>query len=297
MAGAVLFMLITLAVSGWYWVLPAMRLLKRITCNGGHLMMSELHNDGSRAITDVLLEVEFQTVDGELIDRMSLDLGKLEGHSSISGDDLEMMVIGYTVWDEYKVVIDLISRLHRNFVSRVPSLTRWASGRRRFSWTRQNVMFGRLIEPCLDNKTEPIKDRSLRFIHGWSSNRLSAGVFVVLLLFQPPAVCCFRQGADEVSTFNSEWVRFDVREDTYREAQAADESLEPEQRDLLARTPIGVFDASLALTLERPVPASLLEPRFDVLMLIVSNEMHLQEFETNLTENPACPLNSSLRRA
>ena len=109
MAGAVLFMLITLAVSGWYWVLPrdSVTVETHYMQRGGHLMMSELHNDGSRAITDVLLEVEFQTVDGELIDRMSLDLEKLDSHSSISGDDLEMMVIGYTVWDEYKVVIDL----------------------------------------------------------------------------------------------------------------------------------------------------------------------------------------------
>ena len=119
------------------------------------------------------------------------------------------------------------------------------------------------------------------------SNRLSAGVFVVLLLFSTTSSLLLpQQESDEVSTFNSEWVRFDVREDTYREAQGLlDESLEPEQRDPLARTPIGVFDA-FGLTLERPVPASLLEPRFDVLMLIVSNEMHLQEVRNELDREP-----------
>ena len=68
------------------------------------------------------------------------------------------------------------------------------------------------------------------------SNRLSAGVFVVLLLFSTTSSLLLpQQEADEVSTFNSEWVRFDVREDTYREAQGLlDESLEPEQRDPLA---------------------------------------------------------------
>lgn len=70
-------------------------------------MMTELHNDGSRSITDVVLDIEFQTLDGALIDSMSLEIDLLESHSSISGDDLEMMVIGYTVWDEYKLVIDL----------------------------------------------------------------------------------------------------------------------------------------------------------------------------------------------
>ena len=109
MAGAVLFMLITLAVSGWYWVLPrdSVTVETHYMQRGGHLMMAELHNDGSRAITDIVLEIEFQTLDGTLIDSMSLELDLLESHSSISGDDLEMMVVGYTVWDEYNLIIDL----------------------------------------------------------------------------------------------------------------------------------------------------------------------------------------------
>ena len=109
MAGAVLFMLITLTVSGWYWVLPrdSVTVETHYMQRGGHLMMAELHNDGSRAITDVVLEIEFQTVDGTLIDSMSLELDVLKSHSSISGDDLEMMVVGYTVWDEYNLIIDL----------------------------------------------------------------------------------------------------------------------------------------------------------------------------------------------
>lgn len=109
MAGAVLFMLITLTVSGWYWVLPrdSVTVETHYMQRGGHLMMAELHNDGSRAITDVVLEIEFQTLDGTLIDSMSLELDVLKSHSSISGDDLEMMVVGYTVWDEYNLIIDL----------------------------------------------------------------------------------------------------------------------------------------------------------------------------------------------
>lgn len=109
MAGAVLFMLLIMALSGWYWVLPrdSVTVETHYMQRGGHLMMTELHNDGSRDITDIVLEVEFQTVEGELIERMSLELALLEGHSSISGDDLEMMVIGYTVWDHYNIVIEL----------------------------------------------------------------------------------------------------------------------------------------------------------------------------------------------
>ena len=109
MAGAVLFMLITLALSGWYWLLPrdAVTVETHYMQRGGHLMMTELHNDGSRDITDVVLEIEFQTAEGEFIEGMSLELDVLEGHASISGDDLEMMVIGHTVWDDYNIVIEL----------------------------------------------------------------------------------------------------------------------------------------------------------------------------------------------
>ena len=109
MAGAVLFMLITLTLSGWYWVLPrdAVTIETHYMQRGGHLMMTELHNDGSRDITDVVLEIQFQTDDRELIESMSLELAVLEGHASISGDDLEMMIIGHTVWDDYRIVIDL----------------------------------------------------------------------------------------------------------------------------------------------------------------------------------------------
>jgi hypothetical protein len=109
MAGAVLFLLITMTLSGWYWLLPrdAVTVETHYMQRGGHLIMSELHNDGSRSITDVVLEVEFQTAEGEFIDSMSLELMEMEAHTSISGDELEMMVIGYTVWGAYNVIVDI----------------------------------------------------------------------------------------------------------------------------------------------------------------------------------------------
>ena len=109
MAGAVVLLFFVLAVSGWYWVLPrdSVTLETHYMQRGGHLMMTEIHNDGSRAITDVSIEIEFQTSDGEIIETMSLELARVEGHTSISGDELEMMVIGYTIWDDYIIVIDL----------------------------------------------------------------------------------------------------------------------------------------------------------------------------------------------
>ena len=119
------------------------------------------------------------------------------------------------------------------------------------------------------------------------SNRLSAGVFVVLLLFSTSSSLLLpSQPSGEVATFNPEWVRFDVREDVYRDAQGVmDTNLASENRDQLARTPIGVFD-HLGFSLDRPVPDALLEPRFDVLMLIVSNDMRLHDVRTELDQEP-----------
>ena len=119
------------------------------------------------------------------------------------------------------------------------------------------------------------------------SNRLSAGVFVVLLLFSTSSSLLLpSQPSGEVTTFNPEWVRFDVREDVYRDAQGVmDTNLASENRDQLARTPIGVFD-HLGFTLDRPVPEALLEPRFDVLMLVVSNDMRLHDVRNELDQEP-----------
>ena len=79
------------------------------------------------------------------------------------------------------------------------------------------------------------------------SNRLSAGVFVLLLLFSTSSSLLTPRGdgGNEVSTFNPDWVRFEVSDDVYREAFGVmDESLTDETRDPLAITPLGTFDAT-----------------------------------------------------
>ena len=109
LAGIVFLLLIGVMVSGWYWALPrdAVNVETQYLQRGGHLMMSEIHNVGSRDITDVSVQIEFQSLDGEVLDLMSIDVDRIESHSSLAGDKLEMLVIGYTVWDEYVIVIDL----------------------------------------------------------------------------------------------------------------------------------------------------------------------------------------------
>ena len=116
------------------------------------------------------------------------------------------------------------------------------------------------------------------------SNRLTAGVFVLLLVFSTTSSVLLPKDVEDAAptTFNSEWVRFDVREDVYKDAVGvSDESLLQETRDALATSPFGVFDEE-GLELQRPVPETLLEPRFDVLLLIVSNDMRLHDVRAEL---------------
>ncbi len=133
-AGLIMLLLVGLIASGWYWVLPRddVEVETIYMQRGGHLIMSELYNDGSRAITDVTVQVEFQDEFGNLIQEMRIDVDKVAAHSSLAGDDLEMIVLGYTVWDEYILEVSVTwtsfdNRVHTESWSH--AVGEWASER------------------------------------------------------------------------------------------------------------------------------------------------------------------------
>ncbi|MEG3601911.1 MAG: hypothetical protein VX365_00535, partial [Candidatus Thermoplasmatota archaeon] len=105
LAGLSLIVLLGLLLSGWYWVLPrdGLTLDTVYIQNGGHILMSEIHNSGSRAVTDLEVTVSFEDEAGEELGRMSVFLDVLSAHSTVAGDDLEMKVVGHTVWANYTV--------------------------------------------------------------------------------------------------------------------------------------------------------------------------------------------------
>ena len=110
LAGIVLLMFMGVLLSGWYWVLPrdSVDVETQYMQRGGHLLMSEIHNTGSREITDVVVQVHFQSVNGsEIYQTMRIEVDSIDAHSSIAGDDLEMIVVCYTVWDQYLITIEL----------------------------------------------------------------------------------------------------------------------------------------------------------------------------------------------
>ena len=81
LAGVIFIMLIGALASTWYWVIPRddVEIDVMYLQRNGHVVLTELVNDGSREITNVTLTVEFV-------------------------DDVR----GYSVWDEYTIQIEIV---------------------------------------------------------------------------------------------------------------------------------------------------------------------------------------------
>ena len=109
LAGVILLLFIGAVFSSWYWFIPRDSVMVETLYlqRGGHIVMSEIHNTGSREITDVSLDVRFQSLDGEVLETMAIDLESISAHSSVAGDDLEMKILGYTVWVNYVIAVDI----------------------------------------------------------------------------------------------------------------------------------------------------------------------------------------------
>ena len=85
-AGLVLLLLVGAIFSTWYWVIPRDSVMVETLYmqRSGHLVMSEIHNTGSREITDVELQVTFQSLDGEVLQSMSIEVDAVSAHSSVA---------------------------------------------------------------------------------------------------------------------------------------------------------------------------------------------------------------------
>ena len=114
-AGLILLLFMGAIFCTWYWVIPRDSVMVETLYmqRSGHLVMSEIHNTSSREITDVEIQVSFQSLDGDVLETMGIEVDSISAHSSIAGDDLEMLIAGYTVWDNYVIAIDLKYTDHR----------------------------------------------------------------------------------------------------------------------------------------------------------------------------------------
>jgi len=74
---------------------------------GGHVVLVELDNKGSRSITDVQLDIRFLDDDSNEIARSTFETDEVAAHTSIAGDNLELIAPGASVWENYTIEIIL----------------------------------------------------------------------------------------------------------------------------------------------------------------------------------------------
>jgi hypothetical protein len=56
-------------------------------------------------IEDIHVDIRFLDSDGIEIDRTSFDKQQLAAHTSIAGDELELLISGESVWENYSIEI------------------------------------------------------------------------------------------------------------------------------------------------------------------------------------------------
>jgi len=69
------------------------------------LVLVELDNKGSRTIEDINLHIRFVDSNGIEVDRSIFNRDSLSAHTSVAGDDLELLVNGTSVWENYTIEI------------------------------------------------------------------------------------------------------------------------------------------------------------------------------------------------
>ena len=74
---------------------------------GGHVVLVELDNKGSRSITDVQLDIRFLDEGSNEIARSTFETDEIAAHTSIAGDNLELIAPGASVWENYTIEIIL----------------------------------------------------------------------------------------------------------------------------------------------------------------------------------------------
>lgn len=103
-------MIITSTLIALTWIVPYEKVtvdVVYIQSSSGHVILTQIDNDGSREITEITLTVRFIDSNNIEIDRIIFNKSSLPAHSSVSGDDLELIVTGHSVWENYTIDIKL----------------------------------------------------------------------------------------------------------------------------------------------------------------------------------------------
>ena len=92
-----------------FWVVPRDAVDVEVVYKqggSGHVVLVQVHNFGSRPIANVDVEVSFSNQDGEVLNSTQFS-GNLEAHTSVAGDNLELVIRGESIWDLYTIEVTL----------------------------------------------------------------------------------------------------------------------------------------------------------------------------------------------
>jgi hypothetical protein len=93
-----------------FWVVPRDAVTVEVVYKQGgpgHVVLVQVHNYGSRPIAAVEVEVTFSDADGNLLNSTSFTKDTIPAHTSIAGDDLELIITGVSTWDVYRLEVTL----------------------------------------------------------------------------------------------------------------------------------------------------------------------------------------------
>ena len=96
--------------AGWYWLIPRDAIdvkTNYLQAGGGHVVLVQVDNSGTRAVSDVSVQINFKDMSGQLIESTSWPGASLPAHSSVAGDDLELIIQGHTKWAEYELSVSV----------------------------------------------------------------------------------------------------------------------------------------------------------------------------------------------
>ena len=112
-ASTISFLIASMTLFAVVWIVPYDNVnmdVAYMQSASGHVVLAELDNKGSRAIEEISVTMRLIDSSGVEKGRHDFEMDRLPAHSSISNtnsDDLELIVVGQSVWENHTVEIIL----------------------------------------------------------------------------------------------------------------------------------------------------------------------------------------------
>ncbi len=93
-----------------FWVIPRDAVDVEVVYKQGgpgHVVLLQVHNYGSRPITNVEVDASFTNLKGDVLNSTQFGPVSLLAHTSIAGDNLELVITGESIWDLYLIEVTL----------------------------------------------------------------------------------------------------------------------------------------------------------------------------------------------